>query len=80
MIRPFLFPVPKKDSPSFDDFMSDNQISLVDLQRGIGSFELTSAPSSSSATGKPGMFAYDDDYIYVCTAADTWKRVAISTW
>jgi len=38
------------------------------------------APSSSGDTGTAGEIRYDADYIYVCTATDTWKRVAISTW
>lgn len=41
---------------------------------------LVAAPASASATGVAGQFAYDSSYIYVCTATDTWKRAAISTW
>ena len=37
-------------------------------------------PASATATGKAGHLATDASYIYVCTATDTWKRVAISTW
>ena len=37
-------------------------------------------PASASATGTQGQVAWDVDYIYVCTATDTWKRSAISTW
>lgn len=37
-------------------------------------------PSSSSDTGKTGQIAWDSDYIYVCVATNTWKRVALSTW
>ena len=37
-------------------------------------------PSSASDTGTAGDIAWDADYIYVCTATNTWKRVAISTW
>jgi len=37
-------------------------------------------PASASATGTAGDIAWDADYIYVCTATDTWKRVAITTW
>lgn len=37
-------------------------------------------PASASATGTAGDIAWDADYIYICTATDTWKRVAISTW
>ena len=37
-------------------------------------------PASASATGTAGTISWDADYIYICTATDTWKRVAISTW
>jgi fibronectin-binding autotransporter adhesin len=39
-----------------------------------------STPASASATGITGTIAIDANYIYVCTATDTWKRVAIATW
>lgn len=37
-------------------------------------------PSSATDTGTQGQIAWDADYIYICTATDTWKRVAISSW
>jgi hypothetical protein len=37
-------------------------------------------PASATATGNAGDHCWDADYIYVCTATDTWKRTAISTW
>lgn len=40
----------------------------------------TATPSSASATGTTGDIAWDGDYIYICVATNTWKRVAISTW
>lgn len=40
----------------------------------------TKTPASASATGTTGQIAWDADYIYICTATNTWKRVAISTW
>ena len=40
----------------------------------------TKTPASAAATGTTGDIAWDADYIYVCTATDTWKRAAISTW
>jgi len=40
----------------------------------------TATPASASATGTAGMIAWDSFYIYVCTATNTWKRVAIATW
>jgi len=47
-----------------------------------GAFRIATAetPASASATGTIGTIAWDTSYIYVCTAANTWKRVAIATW
>jgi hypothetical protein len=41
---------------------------------------LNTAPVSATATGATGEIRYTSDYIYVCTAINTWKRTAISTW
>ena len=37
-------------------------------------------PASATATGVKGEICFDGSYIYVCTATDTWRRVAISSW
>jgi hypothetical protein len=37
-------------------------------------------PSSASDTGTAGTICYDANFIYICTGANTWKRVAIATW
>jgi len=37
-------------------------------------------PSSAADTGVTGQIAWDANFIYVCTATNTWKRVAIATW
>ena len=39
---------------------------------------LNTAPASDSAAGTLGEIRFTADYIYVCTATDTWKRVAIA--
>lgn len=39
-----------------------------------------SVPASSSSNGQKGDFAYDGNYIYICTATNTWKRSALTTW
>lgn len=44
---------------------------IVTMQRTI---------ANSNDTGLAGEICHDSDYIYVCVATDTWKRVAISTW
>ena len=40
----------------------------------------THTPASATATGTAGEIAWDANYIYICTATNTWKRVAIGTW
>ena len=42
--------------------------------------DTSQTPASSSASGTKGEIAYDTDYIYVCVATNTWKRVALSTF
>ncbi len=37
-------------------------------------------PASATDTGTAGTICWDANYIYVCTATNTWKRVAIATW
>lgn len=69
---------------------SDNGIMLWDAQKACPVVSLdgewrqvfiaSDPPASASATGISGQIAVDADYIYICTAADTWKRVAIATW
>jgi hypothetical protein len=37
-------------------------------------------PASATDTGTTGQIAWDANYVYVCTATNTWKRTAIATW
>lgn len=37
-------------------------------------------PTSASATGDQGQIAWDVNYIYVCSATNTWVRTALVTW
>jgi hypothetical protein len=46
-----------------------------------GTFRVAPAtPATSSATGVAGQVSWDANYMYVCTAANTWKRVALTTF
>ena len=78
--RPFPYAAVKKEDEGFNFFIEDLLSSSVDLHRCVRNMEWVEVPDSASATGSPGMMAYDDDYIYICTDNNTWKRVAISTW
>lgn len=39
---------------------------------------IAAAPGTSTSTGVKGQFYTDGSYLYVCTATNTWKKVAIS--
>jgi hypothetical protein len=37
-------------------------------------------PASPSATGTAGWIAFDSNYVYVCIATNTWKRLNLQNW
>jgi hypothetical protein len=41
---------------------------------------MNTAPTSSTDSGIIGEIRFTSDYIYVCTANNTWKRTTLSTW
>ena len=59
---------------------SQAAITSANVTLGVRPVLPTHTPASASATGTAGEVAWDADYIYICTATNTWKRVAISTW
>lgn len=63
-----------------DISLTTYKISLDHKQGLIVGGAAGSAPSSASDTGTRGTITWDSNYIYVCVATNTWKRVAISTW
>lgn len=68
------------------DFLDRTALYGVDFSNvefqtgGAGFLAPLITPSAANATGKAGSIVWDADYIYICTATDTWKRVAIATW
>lgn len=40
----------------------------------------SNTPSSANDFGHAGEIRWDANYIYICVATDTWKRVALSSW
>lgn len=47
---------------------------------GSGLVQSLTTPATSSSTGVQGTIVWDANYIYIATATNTWKRVAITTW
>lgn len=37
-------------------------------------------PDAADDTGAAGAMAYDNDYLYVCVATNTWRRTPLAEW
>ena len=53
---------------------------MIDINSDSMRIRTAKTPASAGADGDQGQIAWDADYIYICVATNTWKRVAISTW
>lgn len=42
--------------------------------------EYVSVPTTSTSSGKVNNIAIDANYLYVCVAENTWKRITLSSW
>lgn len=40
----------------------------------------TTPPTLATDAGVPGEIRYDSNYVYICTASNTWVRSSLSTW
>jgi len=45
-----------------------------------GMSPVVATPASSSATCQTGQVEFDSNYLYACTAPNTWKRTAWSSF
>ncbi len=43
-------------------------------------FKWSNTPANSSANGVAGLVAYDSNYLYVCVANNTWKRITLGSY
>lgn len=50
------------------------------IPESLDHLRVVAVPSSSSATGTAGDVAFDTDYIYLCVTANTWKRIALTSF
>lgn len=39
-----------------------------------------SSTKTAGSEGTPGQISWDANYIYVCVATNSWKRVAFTSW
>ena len=52
------------------------QVQLFAIGTSIPSY--ASVPVSAGAPGNPGQISYDNDYLYICINANTWKRISLA--
>lgn len=58
------------------EFKNDGSLNIL-----VGNISVpTVTPASATAAGKAGTITWDTNYLYVCTATDTWKRIALAAW
>lgn len=57
-----------------------NPNAKLDINDNSFILEQSQTPATSSSSCTVGMHAWDANYIYVCVAANTWKRAALSVW
>ena len=37
-------------------------------------------PATATSAGTTGQIAYDSTHLYICTATNTWRRIALASW
>ena len=52
----------------------------VTIHTGQLNIATAKTPASATATGTTGEFCWDASYFYICTASNTWRRVAHASW
>ena len=57
-----------------------NPVAKLDINSNSFILETAQTPASASAACTTGMISWDASYMYVCTATNTWKRSALTTW
>lgn len=75
------------DSPIFIDRKSGNvgigntdPAAKLDVNGDRIRIRKSMTPASSSAAGNAGEIGWDEDYLYICVAENTWKRVSLESW
>lgn len=53
---------------------------MLDINSDTMRLRTAKTPASASAAGNAGDICWDASYLYICTATNTWRRIAHSTW
>src|SRR5208337_869657 len=59
---------------------SDYVVAQVNNTTGLSVFILVPVPATLTSPGQIGDMALDSNFLYVCTATNTWSRTALSQY
>ena len=53
---------------------------MLDVNADTMRLRTARTPASATAAGNAGDICWDANYLYICTATNTWRRIAHATW
>ena len=59
---------------------TDQPTEVLDINANSIRLRNSLTPQSSNALGAPGQICWDSNYLYICIAVDTWRRIPHDTW
>ena len=68
------------DSASNVGIGTSSPTAKLHISSNVIRLDTSKTPSSATDIGNQGDICWDSNYIYVCVATNTWKRVAIASW
>lgn len=60
--------------------MTNSPTAPLDVNGNSVRVRTSKTPASATANGSAGEICWDANYVYVCVAANTWKRSPLDTW
>jgi hypothetical protein len=60
--------------------VSAEPTALLDVNSDCIRVRTAKTPATASSAGNAGDICWDASYLYICTATNTWRRIAHSTW
>lgn len=63
-------------------FGDDGSLTFPDGSAQNTAYRVETVPLSSTSTGAAGAFAYNESYLYICTATNSWQRIGwdVTPW
>ena len=59
---------------------SSGSINLEWIQANTYNSNISGVPGTATSVGSAGSIRFDANYIYICYATNSWRRVAVATW